>query len=83
MTMPEHSKYYNLERPQKGWDQQEFVKAVLFLESLPNPTLAQLVEKLGIRFSKPNDPLEDEDYISVLFDDVEKDELLEALRKYE
>lgn len=82
--MPAHSKYHNLEKPPKGWDQAEFTRAALLLESLPNPMLAELVEKLGIRFSEPNNgPLDAEQYISVLFDDVEKADLLSGLRKYE
>lgn len=82
--MPSHSKYHNLERPPKGWTQHEFTAAVLLVESLPASALVRLVEQLGIQFTGPQPAqIDDEQYISALFDDVDKTELQAALNQYQ
>lgn len=73
------SRYFNLDSVPREWTKEEFVFAVRTLESLDRAALLKLLDKFEIVFYCGNDSVEEEQMISVLFDDSSKAELLEAL----
>ena len=77
--MPHRSKYRDLDKVPFGWTREEFAFAALTLESLDREALLKLLDRFEIVFSTGNDTLEEEEMISVVFNDSSKDELLEAL----
>jgi hypothetical protein len=82
------SKYFDVDEYFKnvmeplGWTKEEFIYALRILEELPLEKLKEIFEeKFGIKYS-PNYNLTEDDYF-VLIDEVDKEELLNELRKIE
>lgn len=78
------SRYFNLKSAPQEWTQQEFNFAIEILESLTRTVLFRLLDKFNIQFKIPEKDekfLEDEEIISVLISDTNKNDLLEELKK--